>query len=352
MLSHYKLRNTRNYINAKRLNRCLVMNVQMKKKIVLLSSQNKELTASKNSLLLQKLNLENENRSIKNLNIQLSAMHRAVSKKLNTLEQSVQSCVSALVTMSQCIPSMLENVHEMRKYDKLSEYNLKEKKERQTKFVRPMVKGMTITQPAVALNRLDMSTIIELSSPEQTSEEQPRQSYRISPHGTLNLEPYVRLKDVKVLLKNSKTVPNENSYRQPDENLGEGPSWLHSQENQNQNSGNNDSVVENLEMPSSVINETHTTVTSTPNEIQHDLTVSASSSTNILSNALNKTETNHTEIMSPGGSNVLTNVRHGHSSSSIASDMNNSRSSTRAKRSSTSNVNYKETKLNNKFKRK
>uniref|UniRef100_A0A2S2Q3F1 Shugoshin C-terminal domain-containing protein n=1 Tax=Sipha flava TaxID=143950 RepID=A0A2S2Q3F1_9HEMI len=214
----YKNRQKLSYIHnnnyVKKLNRSIAINAKLRNRIEELSSQNKELSITRNSLLLVKLSLENENNSLKNANIQQTAMHRAISKKHELIEQNLQKCIPALVTLSQCIPSIMEDIHTIRKFDTLSEIQTTEKKERQTKTVRPMINGMTINQPAVSLRRLEMSPIVEspvIQSPktenynsEQTPKRPRKSLFRVSPQCNLNLEPYVRLKDVAVMLKKFK----------------------------------------------------------------------------------------------------------------------------------------------------
>jgi len=338
---------------TKKINSYLAINAKLRKQIALLSNQNKDLSITRNSLLEHKLELEKENNSIKNSNIQIMTMYHNVCKKLTLIEQNLQTCLPALVTMSSCIPIMMESVHEMRKFEKFTETIQKEKKEKQTKCVSPMVNGMTITQPAVSLSRLDLSTINEYSSPEQTPK-RPRKSStypkRSSPHSNLNLEPYVRLKDVKLMLKNSKTVPSESVYHQQNENLGEGPSWLHSQESQINNSENNNSVTNSFE-------------TSTP-EVLHEVTVPAKSTpaaSNLkkssrvgLNKSINETDVGDTFL---GDSSMLKNVtcrrptNRRSSETSVASDIDDSNVSLRSKRSATRCVNYKEPKLGTKLRR-
>lgn len=412
-----KLNNLHNNIYAKKLNRIILTNTRLRKRIALLSFQNKELSATRNSLLLEKIKLENERNSIKNSNIQLTAMLHTGNKKLGLLEQNLQTCVPALVTLSKCIPSMMESVREISKLDKFNEFS-KVKKERLTKSVKPMVNGFVIEQPAVKLKRLNLSSIIECSSPEQSPmlsrrshsiyssnrsspqvsrvSLEPRTEARSVPstevrselRPNIHSEPYVRLKDVAALLKNSKAVTNKNSpRRQPDNNLGEGPSWLHAQENQTQNSVTDNSITENSrnysvslneittsmtnEMATQVPNEISTPVredTSTYNEVQVDMSISNELRVDMsISNALqvdmnNQTNTtsyneaHHNESMTPEPS-MLRNITCRRkrytprsSESSIISD-NESNSSQRSKRSGKKKVDYKENKLNTKLRR-
>lgn len=338
---------------TKKLNSCLAINAKLRKQIALLSNQNKDLSITRNNLLLHKLELENENISIKNSNIQTMTMYRTVCKKLNLIEQNLKMCLPALVTMSSCIPSMMENVNEIRKLEKLTETIHKEKKEKQTKCVNPMVNGMTITQPAVSLSRLDMSTINECTSPEQTPKQPKRSSTytrRSSPHSNINLEPYVRLKDVKLMLKNSKTVPSESVYHQQNENLGEGPSCLHSQEIQINNSEKNNSVTNSFETSTQIVlDETTTPTKSTPAASNSRVSSNVS-----LNNSINETDVRNTFL---DDSSMIKNItirrptNRRSSETSVASDIYDSNVSLRSKRSASKCVNYKEPKLKTKLRR-
>lgn len=352
----YKMHNN---INAKKLNRALVANAQLRKRIAVFSNQNKDLSVNLNNLLLHKLTMENENTSIKNENLQLNAMINAFRKRLHTLEQTLQKCLPALVTLSECVPSMMTNVREMSKFDKIFEFNKTEKKEKQTRCVRPMINGMTIKQPAITIKRFDMSTIIE--SP--NSEQSPRPTRKFSNRNQLlcniDLQPYVRLKDVAVLLKNSKAVRNEESPRHRlDENLGEGPSWLHG----SQNSDNNSSVTENHENSSQVSNETSTPVRETAlafGEVTSDMSLSnLNVNDNISHNLFNDTEISKVSLTSPGDSSMLRNItcrRPQKSRSrerSVGSELDTSSTSViRSRRSAKKNINYQEPKLITKLRR-
>lgn len=344
-----KLDSIQNSTNDKKLNHTLITNAKLRNKIELLSNQNKELSATRNNLLLHKLELENENNSIKNANIQLTAMHQAVCKKLSLFEQNLQKCLPALVTLSSYIPNMLESVHEMCKFDKFNEFNHKEKKEKQLNTVKPMVQGMIIDQPAVTIRRFDMPTIIESPSPspEQTPMRPRRSSYRNSPHNKPNLEPYVRLKDVKLMLKNSKTVTSGGSYRQLDENLGEGPSWLHSQDNQTSTSNNITSVTDNFVTPP-IANEIVTPTRSTS---------AVFNSNTSINSTFNETNVSHGNFISPNDTSMLRNITcrkrksRRSSEASIASGIDDSNVSSRSRRSAAKNVNYKEPKLGTKLRR-
>ncbi|XP_015370877.1 PREDICTED: uncharacterized protein LOC107166637 [Diuraphis noxia] len=454
ILVQNRKKSSKNNIYIKKLNQALAINNSLRKRIDELSEQNKQLSTTRNNLSLEKLSLQTENNSIRNSNIQLTAMHHIMNKKICALEQTIQSCIPALVTMSQCIPSMLENVHEMSKFE-IKDFN-KEKKEKQTKTVRPMINGHTITQPAVSIRRFDMSPIIESPrnpsteqtrhsteqtrhsteqtrhsteqtrhsteqtrhstdqtrhsteetrhtteqmrlSTEQTrlsteetrhtieqpqlsteqarhSTEQPRHSteiarhstelarrsteltpkrprklsYRSSPQCKLNMEPYVRLKDVAAMLKNSKAVPNEEGpQRRLNESLGEGPSWLHTPENQTQISNNSTDVIESVQStPSST----------TVNEVQADVTTIASTSTGNMDNTFGGTEEHRSDLISSIDSSLMRNVtcrkrtiRSSESSSS--SDIDDSTSSSRPSRSAKKNINYKEKSLGGKLRR-
>jgi len=426
LLVQKRNKSSKSNIYIKKLNHALAINNSLRKRIDELSEQNKQLSTTRNNLSLEKLSLQTENNSIRNSNIQLTAMHHIMNKKICALEQTIQSCIPALVTMSQCIPSMLESVHEMSKFE-IKDFN-KEKKEKQTKTVRPMINGHTITQPAVSIRRFDMSPIIESprsSSTEQTrhsveqtrhsieqtrhsteqtrhsteqvrhsteqthlsieqtrhsteqvrhsteqvrhsteqvrhSNEQPRHSteqtpkrprklsYRSSPQCKLNMEPYVRLKDVAAMLKNSKAVPNEESpQRRLNENLGEGPSWLHTPENQTQNSNNSTNAIETVQStPSST----------TVNEVQADVTTIASTSSGNMNNTFGGTEEHRSDLISSIDSSMMRNItcrkRNIRSSeSSSSSDIDDSTSSSRPSRSAKKNINYKEKSLGGKLRR-
>ncbi|XP_001946281.1 uncharacterized protein LOC100159982 [Acyrthosiphon pisum] len=423
---------SKNNIFIKKLNHALVINNNLRKRIDELSDQNKELSTTRNNLSLEKLSLQTEINSIRNSNVQLTAMHNIMNKKISALEQTIQSCIPALVTMSQCIPSMLESVHEMSKFE-IKDFN-KEKKEKQTKTVRPMINGHTITQPAIRIRRCDimMSPIIESPITEQprrsteqprhgteqprnsieqprhsieqprnsieqprhsteqprhsteqprhsteqpqNSTEQPRRSaeqprrsteqprrsteqtpkrprkasYRSSPQCKLNMEPYVRLKDVAAMLKNSKAVPNEEGpQRRLNENLGEGPSWLHTPENQTQNSNNTTNAIQNVQSSSR---------STTVNEVQADVSTIASTSSGITDNTFDGTGERRSNLISTIDSSMMRNVTcrkrtKRSSESSSASDIDDSTSSSRPSRSATKNINYKEKGLGGKLRR-
>jgi len=390
-------KSSKNNMFVKKLNRALVINNNLRKRIDELLDQNKQLSTTRNNLSIEKLSLQTENNSIRNSNVQLTAMHNIMNKKINTLEQTIQSCIPALVTMSQCIPSMLESVHEMSKFE-IKDFN-KEKKEKQTKTVRPMINGHTIIQPAIRLRRLELFPIMEspiteqprpsieqprpsIESPRhsieqpQLSTEQPRPSielphcsteqprcsteetpkrprkisYRSSSQCKLNMEPYVRLKDVAAMLKNSKAVRNaEGSQRRLNENLGEGPSWLHTPENQTQNSDNTTDEIQNIQS-----SPRSTTV----NEVEVDVTTIASTSSDITENTFNGTEELHSNLISSIDSSLMRNVtcrkrtkRFSDSSSASDIDIDDSTSSSRPSRSATKNINYKEKGLGGKLRR-
>jgi len=338
---------SKNSIFIKKLNRCLVLNNNLRKRIEELSEENKKLSKARNSMLLEKLELQNENNSIRNLNIQLTAKQNIMHRKLGILEQTIQSCIPSLVTMSQCIPSMLENVHEMSKFD-VKDLN-QEQKEKQTKTVRPMIHGLTISQPTVSLNQFDMSTIIESPSSELTPKKTRRSSYRSSPHSKPSMEPYVRLKDVAAMLKNSKAV--ESPKRRSNESLGEGLSWLNTQEDQIQFSNDNTNATTYVNSSPRLM---------TPNEVQADVPIfastSASTSSSSMNNTFNEIEERHSDLLSPIDSSMLKNItcrkRNKRScETSITSDMNDSTSSTRPSRSATKKINYKEKSLGCKLRR-
>ncbi|XP_022170594.1 uncharacterized protein LOC111033941 [Myzus persicae] len=336
---------SKNSTFIKKLDRCLVINNNLQKQIEELSDKNKELSRTRNSLLLEKLALQNENNAIKNVNTQLTAKKNNLHRKLSVLEQTIQECIPSLVTMSQCIPSMLKNVHEMSKFE-VKDFN-KEMKEKQTKTVRPMVHGMTISQPTVSLKQFDMLPIIESPScsSEPTPERPQRSSYRSSPHCKLNMEPYVRLKDVAAMLKNSKAV--ESPKRRLNGSLGEGPSWLNTQENQIQCSNNNTNAT---------IYVNNSPKLMTPNEVQADVPIIVSPSSSSMDNTFNETEVRHSGLISPIDSSTMRNItfrKRGKRSSetSIASDINDSTSSVRSSRSAKKKINYKENSLRDKLRR-
>lgn len=385
---------SKNNIFIRKLNHALVINNNLRKRINELLDQNKQLSTTRSNLSLEKLSLQTDNNSMRNSNVQLTAMHNIMNKKINALEQTIQSCIPALVTMSQCIPSMLESVHEMSKFE-IKDFN-KEKKEKQTKTVRPMINGHTIIQPAIRIRRLDMSPIIEspitdqirhsteqpqpsteqprssieqplrnieqpqpsteqprpsIEPPRRTNEKTPKRprklSYRSSPQCKLNMEPYVRLKDVAAMLKNSKAVPNkEGPQRRLNENLGEGPSWLHTPEIQTQNSNNATNAIQNVQSSRST----------TANEVEVGVTAIASTSSGITDNTFDGTEERRNNLISPIDSSMMRNVTcrkrtKQSSESSSASDIDDSTSSSRPSRSATKNINYKEKGLGGKLRR-
>lgn len=71
---------------AKRLNHTLLNNAHLCKQIQVLSSQNKELSITRNSLLQKKISLENEINSIENANFQLTAKHLMSNKRTRIIE--------------------------------------------------------------------------------------------------------------------------------------------------------------------------------------------------------------------------------------------------------------------------
>ncbi|KAL4131277.1 hypothetical protein QTP88_008614 [Uroleucon formosanum] len=333
-------------IFIKKLNRFLIINNNLRKRIEELSDKNKELSRTRNCMLLEKFALQHENNTIRNLNIQLYTKQNIMHRKLGVLERTIQSCIPSLVTMSQCIPSMLESVHEMSKFEVKDINN--EKKEKQTETVRPMIHGKTITQPTNLIKQLDMSPIIE--SPSSSSERTPRRSsYRSSPHCKLNMEPYVRLKDVTAMLKNSKAVPNESPKHQLNESLGEDPSWLNTQENQIQCSNSNTNATKYSNSSPKLM---------TSNEAQADVSIIASTSSSSMNNTSNEIEVRHSDLISsPIDASILRNItcrkRNKRSSeTSIASDFNDSTSSSvRPSRSARKKINYKEKSLGCKLRR-
>lgn len=196
-------------------NNSLKIIARLRKRVQTLSIQNKELSSSRNYLLTEKLHLKNENFSLNISNTQLTTINRNLSEKISLLGRSLQECVPALVTLSQNIPCMLKNVQEISKFSKLTQCNNKKK---ETITVRP------INKPVVSGFQYDLSPIIESPISEQT----PRQNVKFN-----TMKSYVRMKDVAVLLKNSKSVPNENASNKQPENLVEAPSWCCGEENQN-----------------------------------------------------------------------------------------------------------------------
>ncbi|XP_025191679.1 uncharacterized protein LOC112591935 [Melanaphis sacchari] len=333
-----------NSVFIKKLNRCMITNNNLRKRIEDLSEKNKQLSTTRNSLLLQKLELQNEINAIRNSNTQLTAMQNIMHRKLSALEQTIQSCVPALVTMSQCIPSMLESVHEMNKFE-ITNFN----KEKQTRTSRHMIHGMTITQPTVSIKQFDMSPIIESpnSSSEQTPIRSKRSSYKSSPHSKLSVEPYVRFKDVATLLKNSKTVPDESPKRQLNENFGEGSSWLNTQENQIQYFNENTNATQ-------YVNSSPRFDTS--NEVQADVQMTTSTLFGSIDDTFNETEVRLSDVLSSVDSSMLRNVTcrkrtKRSSESSNTSDINDSISSVRPSRSATKKINYKEKSLGCKLRR-
>lgn len=337
--NRHKLKIVHNNIYAKRLNRSLMINALLRKRNALLSLQNIELSTTVNSLLQKKLSLENENNSVKNSNKVQTATNFTISKKLGVLEQTLQKYRNMPESLVQCVPSLLDNIHDiMSKIYELNEYITKDKK-RQTNAVRPMINGITIYQPAVTINRLKLLMEPVIGSP--SSEPTPKRvSNRSSPNHQHDLVPYVRLKDVAVMLKNSKAVPHENSpKRQPNENLGEGPSWLYNQEIQTQNTDNDNSISQiHDNYPVNVSNEVSTpikTEITRSRNIHVDISTPASSSSSRISNTVNDTEMCPSEIISPAPLIVLNNKR----KKSIVLDVEHSTS--RPKRT-IKKINYKE----------
>jgi len=161
------------------------------------------------------------------------------------------------------------------------------------------------------------------------------------------MEPYVRLKDVAAMLKNSKAVPNEEGpQRRLNENLGEGPSWLHTPENQTQNS-NNTNAIQNVQSASR---------STTVNEVQADVRTVASTSSGVTDNTFDGTEERRSTLISSIDSSMMRNVTcrkrtKRTSESSSASDIDDSTSSSRPSRSATKNINYKEKGLGGKLRR-
>jgi len=355
-----KQHKSHNVINAKNLNRSLVTNARLHKRIAVFTTQNKELSFALNNLKLHKLKMENEMNSIKNENIQLNAMNIAFRNRLNVLEQTLQKCVPALVTLSECIPSMMESVHEMSKFDKIIELKETENKTKQTRTVRSMVNGMTVIKQAVNGKRCNMPPIIESPRSEQSPRQTRKSSYRILPKCKLGVERYVRLKDVAVMFKNSKAVPNKNAgKRQQVHDVEGGLSWLH----ELQNSYNNNSAMENYENSPQVLKETTTPIrerTLTINEFQSDMSLATSiSNANISNNMFNETEIDHISSTSLSESCMLRRItrrkpqiRRSSETSAVPSSIDvSSTSSTKFRRSAKKYINYQEPTLNTKLRR-
>jgi len=347
--NHHKLYNN---ITAKKLKRSLVINAQLHKRILMFSTQNKELSLTLNNLMLHKIKMENENNSIKNENIQLISVINVLLKKLNVVEETLQKCVPALVTLSECVPSMMGSVHEMSKFDKIIESKKTEKKE--TRTARPMISGMAIKQPAITVRGYDMSPIIESPRSGQSPRQTRKSSCKSLPHYQDSLEPYVRLKDVAVLFKNSKSVPNINSPKhQLVDNLEEEPSLLH----EPKNFDNNISASENYGN-SRGFNKTSTPLREPMNEVQTDMSSYTSNlNGDISDNMFNETEIGHISLTSSTESSMLRNItcrkpqRSSSSETSLPTDIDVSVTSSTRSRRSTKNVNYQEPTLKTKLRR-
>jgi len=150
------------------------------------------------------------------------------------------------------------------------------------------------------------------------------------------------------MLKNSKAVSNESPTRQLNESLGEGPSWLHTPENQLQNSNNGAEAIHNgNSSPRS----------STPNKVQPDVTTIASTSNDDMDNIIVETEVRRSDIISPIDSSMMRNItqrkRNTRSidTSHVLDDMDDSTSSSRPSRSASKSINYKEKNMKDKLRR-
>lgn len=331
--SRHKLSIVHNNIYAKKLNRSLMINALLRKRNALLSLQNIELSTTVNSLLQKKLSLENENNSVKNSNKVQAAANFTISKKLGVLEQTLQKYRNMPESLVQCVPSLLNNVRDiLSKMYELNEFITKDKK-RQTNAVRPMINGITIYQPAVTINRLKLLMEPVTGSP-NSEPISKKVSNRNSPNHQHDLVPYVRLKDVAVMLKNSKAVPHENAPK-CNENLGEGPSWLYNQENQTQDSDKNNSMIqfhENYHTDySNEVSSPSRTETLRSEIIHVDVLTSVSSSSRRTNNTVNDTDIFSSEINYP--------VPHNKRKKSVVSYVEHSTS--RPKRT-IKKINYKE----------
>ncbi|XP_060855795.1 uncharacterized protein LOC132933539 [Metopolophium dirhodum] len=323
-----------NNILTEKLKDALAINNSLRKQIEELSDQNKQLSTTINILSLDKLSLQTEINSIRNSNAQLTAMHNIMNKKMSALEQTIQSCiVPALVTISQQIPSILESVDQMSKFE-IKNF-IKENKEKKTNTVRPMIKGVTIfTQPVIQLIKCDdmlpsiKSSITEQPqrstkqprcSTEQTPKRPRKLSYRSSSHSKINMEPHVIIEDVTVMLKSLKAVPNEKGPKhQLNENLGEGPSSLYAPENQTQNSNNSTKAIQNVQS-----SPRSTTV----NEVQFDVTTIASTSSGITYNTFDGTEERRSGFISSIYPSMMRKRTRRSSESSSVSDIDDPTSS-------------------------
>ncbi|VVC31589.1 Shugoshin, C-terminal [Cinara cedri] len=335
--NHVKINKHRDVIKYKR------KNVQLRKSINLLLMQNKQLSATRNNLLQQNMELQNKNSSLNNLNTQLIAINHTLRGKLNVFDQTLQECVPALVTLSQKIPSMIDNVHQISKFSESSIFCNTQKKERQTKVVKPVINGLNINQPVISEHQYNMSPIIESPHSEQTPRQSTKFSTSNSSHRKLDMESFVRMKDVAALLKNSKAVSNENSPNQQTEHLDEEPYWLHSQKNQCQNSHNNLFLDE------------------TCSPIKHNLSSLNAVVTDMSTSTSNDTiYTTHNEYQceseSPNKSgsmlkNITLRKPSKRRSSETTLDIDTSTSFTRSKRSRAKPVNYKEKSIRDKLRR-
>lgn len=339
--------------NVQKYNHILKKNAQLQKQIKLLSIQNKELSVTRNSILQQKMELQNENASLNNSYVQLLAINRTLCEKLNVFDHTLQECVPALITLSKNIPFMLENLHEISKFSKSTKVNIKGNNVKKKK-VSLMTNNMTIYRPAISVCQYNLSPIIESSS-ERTTRQSAKFSTSNSSRRQLDTESYVRMKDVAVLLKNSKSVSHKNSPNQSIENLDEVPSRLCCQETQNQISHNSNNLTKIPEKPYLNLNETFTLDKYNSlniNEVQANMSTSLST--------LNDTTSNGrlSELMSPNvtcsiSKNItLRKPSNCRSCETINdSDIDTSGFLTRSKRSATKSINYKEQSIRAKLRR-
>ncbi|XP_050434676.1 uncharacterized protein LOC126841919 [Adelges cooleyi] len=348
--NRHKLSQLHSDIYLKKMNHYMLLNTRLRKRITQYSIQNRQLSGTRNNLLLQNMTLEKELNTLKNSNVVLTAMYQTVSKKLKDLEQTLKSCVPAIVTLSQFIPSMMQNVHELLKFDQFDQFCSNEKTE-QSKMVRPNL--ISKTKVSVLSNHLSMSPIIESATPEQTPKLRKRSSsFRGSPQQKLSSESYVRLKDVAQLLKNSKSVHNESSPKQSVSSCEE-LSWLF-QESQEikepRNSINNNST----EIPNSSTPTKNECFANDFNSL--NASVSSTSDNHTTNFSYESDNTSNGKILTPESS-ILKNItcrrkiNRRSSESSTCSEVNDSISLHRTRRNATSNVSYKEPLLNKKLRR-
>ncbi|XP_050519793.1 uncharacterized protein LOC126893530 isoform X2 [Daktulosphaira vitifoliae] len=333
-------------IYIKKMNHYMLVNSRLRKRIIQYSNLNKQLSGTRNSLLLQNMALEKELNSVRNSNVTLTALYQMVCKKLHELEQNLKNCLPAIVTLSQYFPSMMQTVHELVKIENQPING--NTKESQTKTVRPIMRGNTINNPIASNNKLSMSPIIESPNSEQTPKRLKRSiSFRNSPQHKLSIEPYVRLKDVAQLLKNSKSVDNE---RKPKQSIipNDGSIWLNNQESPN--------LFENSKCSENCDNSTPKVNNSFDDKFTVTASVSNTSSNFCHSILISENENSHdNEQLSE--SCILRNITYRKrqnrrsSETSNNSSVNDSITIHRTRRSATSKVNYKEPSLGKKLRR-